>query len=244
MMVIPAIDLLEGQAVRLLQGDPRRKSVFSEDPVEVARGWFRLGAQRIHVVDLDGSWAGFPRNKGLIQAMVSAVPIPIQLGGGIRDLEIARNYLDAGVERIVLGTVAVERPELVKRACELWPGRVVVAIDSRGGSVTVRGWTESTSVQAVELALSLQEVGVAAFIHTDVERDGTRRGINLGEVLKLARAVRVPVIASGGVGSLEDIRKLAQVADGCGIEGVIVGRALYDGSLDLKQAMEVARERF
>lgn len=244
MMVIPAIDLLEGQAVRLLQGDPRRKRVFSKDPVEVARGWFRLGAQRIHVVDLDGSRAGFPRNKGLIQAMVSAVSIPIQLGGGIRDLETARSYLDAGVERIVLGTVAVERPELVKRACELWPGRVVVAIDSRGGTVTVRGWTESTSVQAVQLALSLQEVGVAAFIHTDVERDGTRKGINLGEVLKLARAVRVPVIASGGVGSLEDIRKLARVADGCGIEGVIVGRALYEGSLDLKQAMEVARERF
>lgn len=241
MMIIPAVDLLEGQAVRLLQGDPRRKSVFSEDPIRVARQWFDLGAQRIHVVDLDGSLSGAPRNQSLIQEMVAAVPIPIQLGGGIRDLETASRYLEAGVDRIVLGTVAMERPELVREACAMWPGRVAVAIDARGGRVTVRGWTESTSMSALDLALSLQGMGVAAFIHTDVDRDGTKQGVNVEAVVRLARAVRVPVIASGGVGSIEDIRRLAGLARE-GIEGVIVGRALYEGGVDLREAIRVAQE--
>jgi phosphoribosylformimino-5-aminoimidazole carboxamide ribotide isomerase len=241
MVIIPAVDLLEGQAVRLLQGDPRRKTIFSPDPVMVVKHWVEQGARRIHVVDLDGSLAGRPRNRELIQEMVRVAQVPVQLGGGIRDLETARAYLEAGVDRVVMGTVAVENPKLVREACRLWPGRVAVAIDAREGRVTVRGWTMDTPLRAVDLARSLEEMGVAAFIHTDVSRDGMRRGLNLEAVVELARAVKVPLIASGGVGSIEDIRGLARVARE-GIEGVIVGRALYEGALDLREASRVAQE--
>ncbi len=241
MLVIPAVDLLEGQAVRLLQGDPQKKTVFSSDPLLVLKQWVALGAARVHVVDLDGSWAGRPRNKELIQRMIKEAGVPLQLGGGIRDLKTAGAYLEAGVDRIVLGTAAVENPELVREACGLWPGRVAVAIDARQGRVTVRGWTVNTQWDPLKLALALQEVGVSAFVYTDVNRDGMREGLNVEAVVELARGVKVPVIASGGVGSLEDIRRLAAVAKE-GIEGVIVGRALYEGALDLREAIRVAGE--
>lgn len=241
MLIIPAVDLLEGQAVRLLQGDPLRKTVFSSDPVLVAKHWVALGASRLHVVDLDGSLAGKPRNKELIRRMAEEAGVPLQLGGGIRDLETAGAYLEAGVDRVVLGTAAVESPELVRQACKLWPGRVAVAIDAREGKVTVRGWTMETTMDPLSLARSLEQAGISAFIYTDVSRDGMRSGLNLEAIQDLARAVSVPVIASGGVGSLEDIRKLARIAKQ-GIEGVIVGRALYEGAVDLREAIRVAQE--
>jgi phosphoribosylformimino-5-aminoimidazole carboxamide ribotide isomerase len=240
MIIIPAVDLLEGKAVRLLQGDPTRQTVFSHDPLQVARRWFQQGAERLHVVDLDGSFAGAPRNKDLIEAIVRAVPIPVQLGGGIRDPDIARAYLDAGVDRVVLGTIAVENEPLVGRFCARWPGRVAVAIDARNGKVTVRGWTQSASLGAVEFARRMEGMGIAALIYTDVERDGMERGVNLESTRDLARAVKVPVIASGGVSSLADIRALLGIAHE-GIEGVIVGRALYTGGLKLREALRLTR---
>lgn len=240
MIVIPAVDLLNGKAVRLLQGDPGRKTIFSHDPVQVAIRWFQEGAQRLHVVDLDGSFEGKPRNRDLVEAIVKALPIPVQLGGGIRDLDTACAYIDAGVERIILGTAVVEDPTLVAESCARWPGRVAAAIDARKGRVTVRGWREETPLCAVDLARQLEEMGVAAFIYTDVDRDGTEGGPNLEATRALAQAVRVPVIASGGVGSLEDLRALAALA-GDGVQGVIVGKALYSGALDLRQAMAVLR---
>ncbi len=240
MIVIPAVDLLEGKAVRLLQGDPARQTVFSNDPLHVARHWFQQGAERLHVVDLDGSFAGAPRNSNLIEAIVRAVPIPVQLGGGIRDADIAKAYLDAGVDRVVLGTIAVENEPLVARCCAEWPGRVAVAIDARNGKVTVRGWTQSSSVEAVEFAARMEGMGIAALIYTDVERDGMESGLNLESTRELARAVKVPVIASGGVASLADIRALLGIAHE-GIEGVIVGRALYTGGVKLGEALRLTR---
>ena len=240
MIIIPAVDLLEGKAVRLLRGDPTRQTVFSHDPVQVARHWFQQGAERLHVVDLDGSFAGAPRNKDLVEEIVRAVPIPVQVGGGVRDPETARVYLDAGVDRIVLGTIAVENEPLVGQFCARWPGRVAVAIDARHGTVTVRGWTRSTPLEAVGFAKRLEGVGIVALIYTDVERDGMERGVNLEATRDLARAVRVPVIASGGVASLADIRALLEIAHE-GIEGVIVGRALYSGSLKLEEALRLTR---
>ncbi len=240
MIIIPAVDLLDGKAVRLHQGDPNRQTVFSHDPVEVARRWSSQGAERLHVVDLDGSWAGAPRNRGLVQQIVEAIPIPVQLGGGIRDLEVAGAYLEAGVERVILGTMAVERTDLLAEACRRWPGRVAAAIDARAGRVAIRGWKDATDLQAVDLARRVQEAGVAVIIYTDVERDGMGGGVNIQATRDVARSVAVPVIASGGVATMEDLSALLEVAHH-GIEGVIVGRALYEGSLDLGEAMEMVR---
>jgi phosphoribosylformimino-5-aminoimidazole carboxamide ribotide isomerase len=240
MIIIPAVDLLDGKAVRLLQGDPTRQTIFSHDPVQVARHWFVQGAERLHVVDLDGSFEGKPRNRALVEAMVSAVPIPVQLGGGIRDLETAESYLRAGLARVILGTVAVERENVVAEACARWPGRVAVAVDARNGMVTTRGWTQPSSLEATDLARRLEGMGVVAIIYTDVERDGMERGPNLEATRQLARSVNVPVIASGGVASLADIEALLAIAHE-GIAGVIVGRALYSGSVDLGEALRLVK---
>jgi phosphoribosylformimino-5-aminoimidazole carboxamide ribotide isomerase len=241
MIVIPAVDLLDGNAVRLLQGDPTRKTVFSHDPLEVARSWHQQGAERLHVVDLNGSFSGAPLNGDLIEAITQAIPIPVQLGGGIRDLETVGAYLGVGVDRVILGTAAVEQPDIVVQACGRWPGRIAVALDARGGRVTVQGWTEGTSLQAVDLARRFEGIGVAALIYTDVERDGMEHGPNLEATRTLVRSVDIPVIASGGVASLNDIRALLEIAPE-GIEGVIVGRALYSGSISLEQAICLTRE--
>jgi phosphoribosylformimino-5-aminoimidazole carboxamide ribotide isomerase len=240
MIVIPALDLLEGKAVRLLQGDPNQKTVFSHDPLAVARKWFRLGAERLHVVDLDGSFAGSPRNRDLVEAIVQGISIPVQLGGGIRDLKTIEAYLEAGVDRVILGTLAAQQPQLTELACRQWPGHMAVAIDARGGRVTVKGWTESTTLEAVDLAKRFEGMGVAVIVYTDVERDGTSRGLNLEATKRLAQSVRIPVIASGGVSSLDDLRAL-MACDQEGIQGVIVGRALYTGSIDLQEALGLTR---
>jgi phosphoribosylformimino-5-aminoimidazole carboxamide ribotide isomerase len=240
MMIIPAVDLQGGKAVRLLQGDPSLETVFSHDPVQTALRWFNEGAERVHVVDLDGSFAGAPRNRALVEEIVREIPIPVQLGGGIRDLQTAGAYLDAGVERVIFGTMAVENPEVVGEACRLWPGSVAVAIDARGGRVTVRGWTQPSGLEAAELAKRFEGMGVSVIIYTDVERDGMSRGLNLEATRALAGSVSIPVIASGGVASLQDIAALMKVVRE-GIEGVIVGRALYAGAFELGDALRLVR---
>jgi phosphoribosylformimino-5-aminoimidazole carboxamide ribotide isomerase len=240
MTIIPALDLLKGKAVRLLQGDPNRKTVFSHDPIDVARRWFALGAERLHVVDLEGSLEGSPRNRDLVEAIVKAVSIPVQLGGGIRDMETARAYLEGGVDRVVVGTLAVECPEWVAEASDRWPGRVAVAIDAYRGRVTVKGWTEGTAFQALDLARQMEGMGAAVIVYTDVERDGMSKGLNLDYTMQLAESLKIPVIASGGVASLEDIRALVDLNQEK-IQGVIVGRALYTGAIDLRDALRLAR---
>ena len=241
MIVIPAVDLLQGKAVRLLQGDPSRQTVFSSDPTKVAIGWHQQGAERIHVVDLDGSLSGEPANRDIVQSIAQSIPIPVQLGGGIRNLDTAEAYLDAGVDRIVFGTTAVEQPDLVAEACLKWPSHVAVALDALGGQVSVKGWTERTTLTATDLAKRFEGMGVAALIYTDIERDGMQKGVNLESTLALARSVDIPVIASGGVASLEDVRSLLSIASE-GIEGVIIGRALYEGAISLEEAIRMIKE--
>jgi len=206
----------------------------------VARRWYRLGAQRLHVVDLDGSLQGGPRNRALIKALAKAVPIPIQLGGGIRDTETMDSYFEAGVSFLIVGTLVLEAPEVVEEACGRWPGRILAAVDARKGEVMMKGWTASSRKRAVEVARSVEALGVAGIIYTDVERDGMGRGINLEATRELAEAVGVPVIASGGVASVEDLRALMSLGHPR-IIGVIVGRALYTGAFDLKEALRLTR---
>jgi phosphoribosylformimino-5-aminoimidazole carboxamide ribotide isomerase len=240
MIIIPAVDLMEGRAVRLLQGDPMRRTIFSDDPVQVAREWYRQGAEMLHLVDLDGSFSGAPANRELVQAIVEAISIPVQLGGGIRDLETVAAYLRAGVDRAILGTTAVDNPDMVAEACRRWPGRIAVAIDALKGQVTLRGWTERTALKATDLAKRFEGMGVSVLIYTDVERDGMQRGPNVEATRLLAGSVDIPVIASGGVSSLEDILAIYRIASE-GIEGVIVGRALYAGTVRLEEAIRVTK---
>jgi phosphoribosylformimino-5-aminoimidazole carboxamide ribotide isomerase len=242
MLIIPAIDLMDGKAVRLAQGDPERKAVFSDNPAAVAGRWYEQGAERLHVVDLDGAFQGAPRNRRALEAIVQAVPIPVQLGGGIRDLAAVEACLEAGVERVILGTVAVEEPSVVEEACRRWLGRVAVGIDARDGWVAVRGWRESVPIRAEELARRLEGLGIAAIVFTDVNRDGMFTGLNLSSTRRVVRAVGVPVIASGGAASLDDIAALLALNEP-GIQGVIVGRALYTGAIDLREAIGLTRGR-
>lgn len=240
MIVYPAVDILEGKAVRLLQGDPQRKSIFSHDPVEVAKRWHEIGAEWIHVVDLDGSLEGEPRNAGLIEEIVGRVGAYVQVGGGIRDLRTASQYLAMGVRRIVLGTIAVEAPEIVREACQRWPGQVAVALDARWGRVAVRGWKELTQEDALGFGLKMKALGAEIFVYTDVERDGMRQGLNIPGLLRLAKGLQAEVIAAGGVSSVDDIKMLKGI-EGEGVTGVIIGKALYDGSVDLEEALRIAR---
>jgi phosphoribosylformimino-5-aminoimidazole carboxamide ribotide isomerase len=237
MDVIPAIDLLEGRCVRLHQGDYGRVTRFGEDPVAQALDWQRQGARRLHLVDLDGARRGEPVNDASVRAIVAALTIPVQLGGGIRSAERAEELLAAGLDRVILGTAALERPELVRALADRHPGRIVVAIDARDGRVATRGWLEGSDVKATELAAGLRASGVAAVISTDIATDGTLDGPNLEALREIALASPVPVIASGGVGSLTDLLCLLAL-EPLGVEAVIVGRALYDGSVDLAEALQ------
>jgi phosphoribosylformimino-5-aminoimidazole carboxamide ribotide isomerase len=240
MIVIPAIDLKNGQCVRLEQGLMDKDTVYSDDPAAMARHWQEEGGELLHLVDLDGAFAGVPKNRAAIQAIVAAVDIPTELGGGVRDLETIEAYLELGIDRVILGTVAKENPALVAEACRRFPGRIVVGIDARDGLVAVRGWAELTTKKAVDLAQELEGFGVAAIIYTDIARDGMMQGPNLDATAALAKAISIPVIASGGVSSLDDIRNLLQI-EAAGVAGVITGKAIYNGSLNLREAVELTK---
>lgn len=240
MIVIPAIDLKEGRCVRLEQGLMDKDTVYSDDPAGQALVWQEMGGELLHIVDLDGAFAGVPRNREAIKAIVEAVSMPTELGGGIRDLATVEAYLDLGVGRIILGTVAKENPALVKEACRLFPGRIVVGIDAKDGLVAVRGWADVTEKRADELAKEMEDYGVEAIIYTDIARDGMMQGPNIDATRLLAEAISIPVIASGGVSCLEDISRLMSI-ETSGVSGVITGKALYTGSLDLRAAVALTR---
>jgi phosphoribosylformimino-5-aminoimidazole carboxamide ribotide isomerase len=237
MIIIPAVDIKGGKCVRLLQGRMDAETVFADDPAAMARRWESDGASMIHVVDLDGAVEKSPRNIESIRKIAEEVKVPIQVGGGIRNAHTVRMYLDMGIRRVVIGTEAIRTPALIDRLCKAYSEQIVVAIDARKGRVAIEGWTETTGVDAVTLAKKFENVGVAAINFTDIHRDGMQTGPNIEETRRLAEAVHIPVVASGGVSSLEDIKHLFQLRS-AGVSGVIVGKALYSGSLDLKTAID------
>ncbi|PZO64950.1 MAG: 1-(5-phosphoribosyl)-5-((5-phosphoribosylamino)methylideneamino)imidazole-4-carboxamide isomerase [Paracoccus denitrificans] len=238
MILYPAIDLKDGACVRLLRGEMDAATVFGTEPAKQARVFQDAGAQWLHLVDLNGAFAGRPVNADAVSTIIEAVDIPVQLGGGIRDMETIARWLDRGISRVILGTVAVENPQLVRDAAAAYPGQIAVGIDARAGRVATRGWATETDVMATDLARSFQDAGVAAIIYTDIDRDGAMGGPNVKATADLARAVDIPVIASGGVSRLED---LIQLRDTGVIAGAISGRALYDGALDLGAALDALR---
>ena len=235
MILYPAIDLKDGQAVRLLRGEMDKATVFNEDPAAQARAFVEAGCEWLHLVDLNGAFAGEPVNAAPVEAILKACDVPAQLGGGIRDMATIETWLDKGLARVILGTVAVENPDLVRQAAQEFPGHVAVGVDARNGMVATKGWAEETDVQVTDLARSFEDAGVAAIIYTDINRDGAMQGPNIEATAALARAVSIPVIASGGVSSLDDLIALRD----CGVElnGAISGRALYDGAIDLNEAI-------
>lgn len=237
MIIIPAIDLKDGRCVRLAQGDFQRVTVYSEDPAEIAEQWRAQGAERLHVVDLDGSLAGSPRNMAVILEMVEAVSIPVELGGGIRDMETVDFYLQNGVQWVILGTAALKNQVFVREACRQFSGRIIVGIDARNGLVAVQGWTEKTSESAADIARRYEDYGLAAIVYTDIQRDGMETGVNIEATRILAEAVHIPIIASGGVAGIRDIEQVLTL-ESAGVMGVIVGKALYTGGLSLKAAID------
>ncbi|RYH09017.1 1-(5-phosphoribosyl)-5-[(5-phosphoribosylamino)methylideneamino]imidazole-4-carboxamide isomerase [Tropicimonas sp. IMCC6043] len=234
MILYPAIDLKDGHCVRLLKGDMEKATIFGDDPAAQARQFAEAGCKWLHLVDLNGAFAGRPVNAEAVEAILRAVKVPVQLGGGIRDIATIEMWLAKGVSRVILGTVAVENPELVREAASLFPGKVAVGLDARGGKVATRGWAEETNMTVTALADRLEDAGIAAIIYTDIDRDGAMQGPNVAATAKLARSTTIPVIASGGVSSLKDIIALRDAAE---IAGVISGRALYDGALDLGETL-------
>jgi phosphoribosylformimino-5-aminoimidazole carboxamide ribotide isomerase len=239
MLLIPAIDIKDGRCVRLRQGDMEQATVFSDDPVQMARHWVALGAQRLHVVDLNGARSGRPVNEPVIRRIVEAVGdrVPVQLGGGLRDLDTIERYIDGGIAFVVIGTAAVKNPGFLHDACSAFGGHVVVALDAREGKVATDGWSKLTGHDVVDLAVKFEDYGVEAILYTDIGRDGMLTGVNIDATVALARAVKIPVIASGGVATLDDIERLCRV-EGEGVEAAILGRSLYEGTLDFRAAME------
>jgi phosphoribosylformimino-5-aminoimidazole carboxamide ribotide isomerase len=242
MLIIPAIDIKDGHCVRLKQGDMADATVFSEDPAAMARHWLAQGARRLHLVDLNGAVAGRPRNEETVKSIVTAIQskIPIQLGGGIRDLDTIERYLDDGITYVIIGTAAVKNPGFLHDACGAFPGHIIVGLDAREGKVAVEGWSKMTGHDVVDLAKKFEDYGVEAVVYTDIGRDGMLTGVNLEATVKLARALKIPVIASGGIGSLADVKALCKI-EGEGIPAVITGRALYEGTLDFKAALKAAK---
>jgi len=237
MIFFPAIDLKDGQCVRLLRGEMDAATVFNDNPGAQAAAFEAQGCRWLHVVDLNGAFAGRPVNAGAVQAILRAVSVPVQLGGGIRDLETIAFWLDAGIRRTILGTIAVRDPGLVREACRRFPGRIALGIDAKDGRVAVEGWAEVSELAALELAKRFEDAGAAAIIYTDIARDGAMQGPNVAATVELARSVSIPVIASGGVASMDDLVTLAN--DGAGLlEGVISGRAVYDGAIDVRAATD------
>ncbi len=241
MILFPAIDLKDGQCVRLLRGDMAAATVFNSDPADQAKRFVQAGCEWLHLVDLNGAVEGRPINKAAVVSILEAVgEVPVQLGGGIRDLKTISLWLEAGVRRVILGTVAVNDPSMVRDACKQWPGRVAVGIDAREGLVAVDGWTKQSQVKALDLALKFEDAGVAALIYTDINRDGAMGGVNVDQTVNLAFHLTTPVIASGGVSSLDDLRELKRHEDS-GIVGVVAGRSLYDGRIALSEALKLLK---
>ena len=240
MIILPAIDLKEGKCVRLEQGLMDRDTVYHDNPAEQARIWQEQGGELLHIVDLDGAFAGVPKNREAIKAIVEAITIPSELGGGIRHLQTIEAYLELGIDRVILGTVAKENPALVEEACKKYPGRIVVGIDARDGLVAVRGWADVTAKKATEMAREMAGFGVEAIIYTDIARDGMMQGPNIEATRKLAESIDIPVIASGGLSSLDDIRRLMAI-ESSGVTGVITGKAIYSGAIDLREAVALTK---
>jgi len=239
MLIIPAVDIRGGKCVRLHQGDYRKETVYGEDPAAMAQRWIDQGAKFLHLVDLDGARDGFPRNKQVIQAIAKKASIPLEVGGGIRTLETIDAYLSGGIQRVILGTAAYRDPRLLVQACEKWPGRVAVDIAAKNGKAAIAGWTQETEVGAADLARQCEQMGASVIIYTDILRDGTQTGINLAATRALARALTIPVIASGGVSTIQDIIALKPLEKD-GVTAAIVGRALYAGTLHLPEAIACA----
>ncbi len=243
MLIIPAIDLKDGHCVRLKQGLMEESTVFSEDPAATALHWLAQGARRLHLVDLNGAFAGKPKNEAAVRSIIQAVgaDVPVQLGGGIRDLETIERYLDLGVTYIIVGTAAVKVPGFLHEACDAFPGHIMVGLDAKGGKVAVNGWSKLTGHEVCDLAKRFEDYGVEAIIYTDIGRDGMLTGVNIEATVELARPLHVPVIASGGITNLDDVRRLCAV-EGEGITGAITGRAIYEGTLDFRAAQALADE--
>jgi len=239
MLIIPAVDIKNGKCVRLFQGRLDSETVFSDDPAAMAKRWENEGAEIIHVIDLDGAVEKSPKNLNSIERIIESVEAYIQVGGGIRTAKTAKMYLDLGVKRVIIGTEAIKNPNFVKDACKAFPDQIVVGIDARDGLVAIEGWTETTRIKAVDLARRFEDCGVAAINFTDIHRDGMETGPNIEATRRIAEAVSIPVVASGGVSTIEDIKKLMPL-EAVGVVGVITGRALYSGSLSLKAAIEVS----
>lgn len=236
MIVIPAIDLKDGKCVRLLQGKKEEVTVYSDDPASMAKHWVDLGAKLLHVVDLDGAFTGEQKNYEKIREIRKSIHIPIELGGGIRNIERIGQLINLGVDRIIIGTSAAKDPDMVKDACEKYPGKVLVGIDAKDGKVAVKGWVEVTELDAIKFAKKMESAGASGIIYTDISRDGMLTGPNIDAMAKMVKAVNIPVIASGGVSNLEDIRSLMTIEN---LWGAITGKALYTGALDLKSAIDI-----
>ncbi len=240
MLVLPAIDLKEGKCVRLYQGEMATAKIYSDSPEETASRWERLGAKMLHIVDLDGAMAGEPRNLGAISRILEAVEIPVELGGGIRDEGVVEDYLQLGVSKVILGTAAHRDRDMLRRVCARFPERIAVGIDARGGFVAVQGWQEVTEVRAMDLAMELEDAGASHIIYTDIARDGALSGPNIAATAKLAEAVTIPVVLSGGMHSYEDLKNAAGL-EKKGVKAVILGRSIYEGTIDLARAVHLVQ---
>ncbi|MBK1782259.1 1-(5-phosphoribosyl)-5-[(5-phosphoribosylamino)methylideneamino]imidazole-4-carboxamide isomerase [Advenella sp. WQ 585] len=243
MLLIPAIDLKDGQCVRLRQGDLNDATIFSQDPQAMARQWVNQGARRLHLVDLNGAIAGKPKNEAAIQAILKEVgdEIPVQIGGGVRDLDTIERYLDLGIQYVIIGTAAVKNPGFLQDACTAFSGHVIVGLDAKDGKVATDGWSKLTKHDVIDLGRKFEDYGVESIIYTDIGRDGMLTGVNIEATVRLSQAVKIPVIASGGVTNLKDIEALCEVEDE-GVEGVILGRSIYEGTLDFQEAQTLADE--
>ena len=242
MLLIPAIDLKDGKCVRLRQGDMNEETVFADNPLDMAERWVEAGARRLHLVDLNGAFAGKPVNADVIHRIAEAFPdVPIQVGGGIRDEDTVQLYLDAGVQYTIIGTRAVSAPHFVNDLCLEFPGHIIVGLDAKDGKVAIDGWSKLSHHDVIDMAKHFERDGVEAIVYTDISRDGMMQGVNVDATVKLASEITIPVIASGGISNLDDIRSLQAVCDE-GISGAIIGRALYEGSIDLEQAQKIVSD--